>query len=97
MEKKYILILDEILAEVVYVLEKVYKIDRQEISKILLMFINKSNLFFRDQSIISMALSNYAKFKIDFIDSVLLAYSYNKINTIHTFDKKLKKLIENIK
>jgi len=94
--KKFILILDEVIAEVVYVLQGVYKLDRFEISNALQLFLAKDNLICRNPKEISLALKFYSEYKIDFVDSILLAYSTDKNYVIHTFDKKLNNLINNL-
>ncbi|MDT3738005.1 MAG: PIN domain-containing protein [Candidatus Kapabacteria bacterium] len=96
-ESLCILILEEVLAEVVYVLDRVYKLERQEIAQTLLLFIKKDNLLLHNQETISSALLFYSDQKIDFVDSILLAYSLDKSNIIHTLDKKLLRLINSVK
>ncbi len=92
-----VLILSEVLAEVVYVLEKVYKVPRTDISKTLLLLLDKPTIIMEHFEIISNALIYYQQFKLDFIDCILLSYSKSNGSIIHTFDKKLSKLIESIK
>lgn len=91
-----ILILDEVIAEVVYVLQGVYKLERFEIYNALKLFLAKENLISRNPQVISLALKFYSEYKIDFVDSILLAYSTDKNNVVHTLDKKLNNLINNL-
>ncbi len=93
-ENEEIFIPNEVIAEVVYVLEKVYKAERKDICKSLGELIQNDNIKTNDQHVISTALKTYYEKKIDIVDAILLAYSKLKKYKIFTFDKKLKKLIE---
>ncbi len=85
---------DGVCAEIVYVLQKVYSVEREIIQTTLTAFFQKSNIFVSDFNVIAQALTFYAVKNIDFIDSILLAY--NKINKskVLTFDKKLAKFLK---
>ena len=81
----------EVIAEVVYVLKGVYKLERKEISQILKDFLTLVEC--QEKEVLNLVLDTYSNHNLDFIDSVL--YSYNKVKNIEiaTFDKKLLKLI----
>ena len=96
-DNQIVLLLDEVLAEVVYVLEKVYHVDRQDISNTLIRFIKLPGIINPNSNISIAALQYYSKYKIDFIDCILLAYSTVEHHIIHTYDKKLLKLINKLK
>jgi predicted nucleic-acid-binding protein len=85
----------EVIAEVVYVLKGVYKLERKEISQILKDFLNL--VFCQEKEVLNQALDTYSNHNLDFIDSVL--YAYNRVNNIEiaTFDKQLLKLISSNK
>ena len=88
--KGNILILNEVIAEVVFVLSgKIYQISRERIRDSLIEFLNE--VYSQDKNLIK-ALEIYAETKLDFVDSLLCAYSAN--HEIVTFDKKLLKYIE---
>ncbi|MCB0749065.1 MAG: PIN domain-containing protein [Ignavibacteriae bacterium] len=89
-----VFITNEIIAEIVYVLEKVYIVPKLEISEVLTSFFSSAIIILADKELIIQALNYYEKHNLDFVDSVLLAY--NKINKyeIITFDKKLTKLLK---
>lgn len=95
-ENNEIFILTEVLAEIVYVLEKFYKVERVQIKTGLLEFLENDTVSVENYDIVKTALEKYAEIKIDFVDCVL--YAYSKINhaEILTFDKKLLGLIERI-
>ena len=82
----------EVLAEVVYVLLKVYHVERQEISKVLIMFLNSIEINRKD--IIIKALEIFSDTTLDFVDCILIAY--NKIDAVEifSFDKKLNKKLQ---
>ena len=79
----------EIIEEVVYVLEKLYEIPRQEIKASIVTILDKINIRTNDSKVIRMAFQAYAeKPKIDFVDCIL--YGYHKSGyKVATFDKKL--------
>lgn len=86
-----VIITIEVIAEVVYVLRKVYALERQMVSNEVKNFAalvkcNKSD-------VLNFAIDTYATKNLDFVDCVL--YAYNKIDgfEIATFDKKLLRLL----
>lgn len=93
-ENEEIFIPNEVIAEVVYVLEKVYKVKRKDICKSLCGLISNSNIKTVETHVISTALKAYSEKNIDIVDAILLAYSKLNNHKIFTFDKKLKKLID---
>ena len=86
----------EVLCEVVYVLEKVYKVDRKEICEELTAFIDNSNTLVPYYNAVMSGLRFYAESKLDFVDSILAGYVRTENAEVFTFDKDLKKLIEQI-
>ncbi len=92
-ENDDILLTNEIIAEIVYVLEKVYTVPKMEIADILSAFIKLINIFIEDKQLIIVALSFYAKYNLDFVDSILLSYNKVRKYKVITFDKKLNKLL----
>ena len=96
-DNQIVLLLDEVMAEIVYVLEKVYQVNRQDISNTLIRLINQPGIICRNSNISIAALRYYLEYNIDFIDSILLAYSTVEHHKIHTYDKKLLKLIAKFK
>ena len=81
----------EVMAEVVYVLRKVYGVEPQAIADMLIDFLELVEC--KDSDVLNLALKTYAVHNLDFVDCVL--YAYNKIGgfEIATFDKKLLRLI----
>ena len=85
---------NEILAEVVFVLLKVYKAERDDISNSLISFLNYDNIILNDKNNIIKSLNIFQTKNLDFVDCILCAKS--KQYEIKTFDKKLNKCIGNI-
>lgn len=82
-------LLNEVIAEIVYVLEKVYKVDRSNICNELKDLIESENIIVDNFDVMSYALDVFSKSRLDFIDSLLCAYSKVIDAKIYTFDKKL--------
>ena len=86
-----VLVSIEVIAEVVYVLRGVYKLNKDTVSDTIKKFLKLVNC--QEEAVMSMALSTFAIQNLDFIDCVLYAYNRIKGIEIATFDKKLFKLI----
>ena len=87
-------ILNEVLAEVVFVLLKVYNISKIDIAKTLIEFLNYDNIIMDDKENIIFSLEIFKNKNLDFVDCILCAKSKDYI--IKTFDKKLHKCITSI-
>jgi predicted nucleic-acid-binding protein len=92
LENKSIHIPFEVCSEVVYVLEKVYNIPRENIQNALFVLIDYPNLYTLDKTVLKEALKIYSSEKVDFVDSILIAWNHISGAKIHTFDKKVNKL-----
>ena len=88
-------LLNEVIAEIVYVLEKVYRIDRKRICDELKDLIESENIIVDNIDVMTYALDIFWKSRLDFIDSLLCAYANVSNAKIYTFDKKLIKAIIN--
>ncbi|MBR1444968.1 MAG: PIN domain-containing protein, partial [Firmicutes bacterium] len=62
----------EVMAEVIYVLKGVYKLERDEISNVLRKFTDLIET--DDNEVMKSALEIYEKKKLDFVDCLLIAY-----------------------
>ncbi|OBR63270.1 pilus assembly protein [Paenibacillus oryzae] len=96
-ENHYIFIPNEVIAEVVYVLEKVYKVERVSIFDALKNLLTYSNITTHDKNMLIEALKVYSEIKIDFVDSLLFAYSKIGSHTVFTFDKKLNQMLDQLR
>ncbi len=88
------LITIEVIAEVVYVLKRVYAIDKAEIKESVLGFLSETEV--EEREVLVLGLEIYAEQNLDFVDCILYAYRCVKKYDILTFDKKLKKLLANM-
>lgn len=84
--------LAEVIAEVVYVLNGVYKVERKEISNTLIDFIDEVAI--ENQEIMVEALMEYAATSLDFVDCILIAYHRVAGAEVISFDKKLNKKLD---
>lgn len=91
-EHANIYIPNEVIAEIVYVLEKVYVVPKISIKNTLLDLFAYPNITLNDSLLIAEALRIYQHNNIDFVDSVLVAYNSIYGHYIHSFDKKINKL-----
>ena len=84
----------EVIAEVVYVLQGVYKLERSETTNALVVFLDEIDI--ADKPVVKEALHEYAATSLDYVDCVL--YSRAKLlgENILSFDKKLNKKISEI-
>ena len=83
----------EVVAEVVYVLNGVYGVDRRKISVILRDFTNEIDI--QDRGVVLSALEFYSQTNLDYVDCVLLARNKVLNDIVFTFDRKLKNKLEN--
>ncbi len=90
--EKMCLILNEVIAEVVYVLNGYYEISRQEIAKALHLFFHQEGLQMHEPlSVIHRALDLFSETTLDYVDCYLCALKTQY--QIATFDKKLQRCI----
>ena len=91
-ENHHCFVLNEVMAEVVYVLEGVYKVPREEIVTVLGKFVALDNIALSEsKKILLSALHLYHDKKLDFVDSYLCALKQKY--EVQTFDKKLRKCL----
>jgi len=86
----------EVLAEVIYVLNKVYSLPRNEIVGGINIFLSEQNVETESKDVLALALEKYAMFNIDFVDSIL--YSFHALYgfQVFTFDQKLISMIDRL-
>jgi len=77
-----------VTAEIIWTLEKFYKVPKLEISNKLLTIFSFRGIKGFEKGIIIEALRLYASHNIDFVDCYLAAKSVEKAMPIYTFDKK---------
>ena len=86
---------NEVLAEVVFVLMKVYNTSKSDIKNVLVRFLSFENIILNSKPTILKALELFDEKNIDFVDAILCAKS--KKYEVKTFDKKLNKCIKDAK
>lgn len=82
-----------VIAEVVWVLEKIYNWDKMEICNNIELILNTPNIKFKERNILVKAIDLYREKNIDFID--VYNYSFmksNDIDGIYSFDRDFDKL-----
>jgi len=84
----------EVAAEIVYVLEKVYEVERTEISRSIKELLASDNIHTYDSDVLNKALDILSSRKIDFVDTLLCGYSLVRGDEVKTFDKKINKYIQ---
>lgn len=83
--------LPEIIAEVVYVLKGVYKIEPDAIGRTLIEFLDEVTV--ENQEAVCEALSLFSETSLDFVDCILIARHRVLGDEIASFDKKLNKML----
>ena len=79
----------EVLAEVVYVLNKVYALPRAELVEGIQVFLSSPNVEMESAEVVPLALKAYAETNMDFVDCVLYGLNAAYGHDIFTFDKQL--------
>ena len=87
-------VFNEIAAEVVFVLSKVYKIDRKELTEAVLEILDVENIELAEPEVLKTALKIYGEKSLDFADCLLIGYHLVYGHEICTFDKKLNKTLQ---
>lgn len=91
--KYELFICDLIIAEIIYVLESIYHLDRNAVVEKILAIVETDNTIIENRQVILRALDLYEEKNIDFIDAYLASHSVkNKCDTIFTFDRDFKKI-----
>ena len=87
-------ILHEIIAEVIYVMNKVYKIPRENVADYIDNFFDDAKC---KNKLLINAVRNFGVLNLDFVDCLLLEYSSETEYEVFTFDEKLLKAIQKVK
>ncbi len=96
LEEQTVVMPTEVVCEVVYVLQKVYHISRQEIHIKLSGLAAESLITFEKTAISEHALQTYSTGSLDIVDAYLLAYHAVDQDQVLTFDEKLQKHLQRI-
>ncbi len=93
-EQHDVYIKNEVLAEVVYVLNKTYNVPKDKVSTTLKELLESDNIGADSKEVIFLALEIFASKNIDFVDSLLCAYKKISAYKVVTFDNKLNKCLD---
>ncbi len=78
-----------VIAEVVYVLTKVYDVSREDVSEAIQRFLKARNIVCSNGEIVVKSLQLFGENHLDFVDNILLAYHQIRGVTIYSYDHKL--------
>jgi len=92
-EKNDIFLPFEVVAEIVYVLEKVYKVGRHEISRSIRELLLQPGIHTYDSEILHQAIEIFSTTRMDFVDTLLCSYSIIRGEELKTFDKEIEKYL----
>ncbi len=90
--KRVAIVLQSVVAEVVYVLMKVYRIPRVEVSEVLCEFFAAKGVKIQDRMVTLEALHLFAEKNLDFVDCLICAYGREM--EVVSFDKGVLKCLE---
>ena len=93
-EEEDVLLPMEAACEVVYVLQKVYTVDREQIQQYLSELVNRQLVAVEKPDVFLTALECYSATSFDFVDTLLWAYHVVEQQEVLTFDEKLRRCIE---
>ncbi len=94
LEHQVVMLPIEAACEVVYVLQKVYQVDRPQIQERLTGLVNEQLIMVEKTNVFLKALECYGTTTFDFVDTLLCAYHAVEKQEVLTFDRKLHKLIQ---
>ncbi|TAL51660.1 MAG: type II toxin-antitoxin system VapC family toxin [Methylovulum sp.] len=84
----------EVACEVVYVLQKVYAVNRKDIQQQLSNLLDEKLVDMDKPAIFLKALEYYRTSTLDFVDTLLWAYHVIERQDVFTFDDKLRKCLQ---
>ncbi len=89
-EKIGVMLMDFILAEIIYVLKRIYKYSKNDIATVLKKLLLYKNLYTENKLITFEAIEIYADINIDFADAMLCAKQKLEGFEILSFDKDIR-------
>ncbi len=92
-----LLIPSVVIAELVWVLQSFYKLDRGEIVPLLNAILHTHGVEVSDKTVVSEAIALFRDGTIDFIDAWIIAFAKTfEVRAVYTFDRKHFKGVEGI-
>ncbi|TCT19688.1 PIN domain-containing protein [Thiobaca trueperi] len=89
LERQTVTLPMEAACEVIYVLQKVYAVERQDIQQQLSRLLDEKLVSLDKPAIFLKALECYSTSTLDFVDTLLWAYHVIEGQEVFTFDRKL--------
>ena len=93
LEQQSVIVPVEVVCEVVFVLQKVYRVSRDEIRKKLCDLLDESLISVEKPEVFRQALQAYATTSLDMVDTLLWAYAVVEQQQVLTFDEQLRKYL----
>ncbi len=93
LERQMVIVPMEVVCEVVFVLQKVYRVSRDEIRKKLCDLLDESLISVEKPDVLRQALQTYATSSLDIVDTLLWAYAVVEQQQVLTFDEQLRKYL----
>ena len=93
MSREECMITPEVVAEIVFVMLKVYRLNREEIENSVSTILRHKNVHIPYQEVVETALRYFGETKLDFVDCLMVGYATIEGHRILTFDKELKKYL----
>ncbi len=90
-ETQKVFLKEIVIAEIIYVLEGVYNIEKEKVVFALTEILAVKSVKTENKAVIFKALQFYAENKIDFVDALLISYNHEEGVDVFSFDKKLNK------
>ncbi len=84
----------EVMAELVYVLTKVYGVGRETVAHTLTALMDMSNIRAGKADVVRHALGVFAASSLDFVDCLMVGYAKERGYSVFTFDKQLHKRLK---
>lgn len=94
LEQQTVTVPMEVACEVVYVLQKVYAVERAEIRQQLENLLAENLIGMEKPAVFLKALECYSTSRFDFVDCLLWAYRVVEAEEVFTFDEKLRKHLQ---
>jgi len=86
----------EVVAEIVYVLSKIYVVERNVIAKTISDITKLSSVTVAQKDVVLHSLGVFATTAFDFVDCLLIGYSKEQQYSVFTFDRKLQRYLNKI-
>lgn len=87
----------EVVSEAVYVLDKVYKINRDTVQRLFHVILRDANSNIPYRKVVEEAIRVYSETKFDFVDCLMICYANVEGLEVLTFDKKLKNHLQKLR